>query len=259
MLSVYAAKITHKVTDTGFSSQPKGSPDGTYAIYLTGSIEQQDLQIFKNTLKKISQQVQTEDRSPLDRMLVLNSEGGDVATALSIGRIIRDNQMWVVVPDSAKCLSSCVFLLAAGVVKYPLGDIGIHRPYFEAKPTQGYDQALKEVLSASRNYFLEMNIPEQLADDMFSIAPAEIRLLGDDPLKKYRLNQDDIAYAEDRAIENAKAYGLSRQEYERRQKLSKIYSKECRVADSEAAKKNPTSVAVKCGDLGRQRAGLILK
>lgn len=258
-VSADAANINVDFTPSDFSSKPNGIPDGDYMIYLSGPIRPQDLGNFKSVIKNLSQLVKADERSPLARTLVLNSLGGDVATALSIGRIIRANKMHVVVPDSAKCLSSCVFLLAAGVIKYPWGDVGIHRPYFEAKPTQGYDQALKEVLNASRSYFREMNIPEQLADDMFSIAPADIRLLGDAQLNKYRLDQYDIAYAEDRAIENAKAYGLSRQEYERRERLSEIYSKECRVADSEAAKKNPTSVAVKCGDLGRQRAGLILK
>jgi hypothetical protein len=257
--SASAAKIIYKSFDTGFSSQPNGIPDGGYAIYLTGSIQQQDLQEFKSTLHKLSQTVKADKGSPLERILVLDSAGGDVATALRIGRIIRINQMNVAVPDSAKCLSSCVFLLAAGVIKYPWGDVGIHRPYFEAKPAQGYDQALKEVLNASRNYFREMNIPEQLADDMFSIPPVEMRLLGDTQLSRYRLNQDDMAYAEDSAIKNAQAYGLTRQEYERRQKLSEIYSKECRSLNSEEANKNPTGVAIKCGELGRQRAGLILK
>lgn len=257
--SVIAAKITFKSSDTGFSLQPNGIPDGNYVIYLTGPIQQEDLQTFRSTLKKISQQVKADEGGPTGRMLVLNSAGGDVATALSIGHLIRANHMLAVVPDSAKCLSSCVFLLAAGVVKFPWGDVGIHRPYFELKPTQGYDQGLKELLIASRNYFRDMNIPEQLADDMFSIPPADMRLLGDAPLTRYRLNQDDMAYAEDLAIRNAKAYGLSRQEYERRNKLSEIYSKECITSDSEAAKINLTSVAVKCGNLGRQRAGLFLK
>lgn len=261
-LSASAADITYSSTDTGFSSQPNGIPDGSYTIYLTGSIEQQDLQAFKSTLHTLAQQVNAAQGSPLDRKLILSSAGGNVATALSIGRLIRATQMHVVVPDSAKCLSSCVFLLAAGVIKYPWGDIGIHRPYFLSPPNQSYDSALKSILSESKKYFQEMNIPESLADEMFSIPPADMRLLGDIPLSRYRLNQDDMAYAEQRANKNAKAYGLSRQEYERRTQLSDRLAKECRaqhVYINKNDQSEATSLVVRCHDLADKKAGLILK
>ena len=167
--------------------------------------------------------------------------------------------MVVTVPDDEQCFSSCVYILAAGIVKFPWGDVGIHRPYFESKPSLGYDATLKAILSESRTYFREMNIPESLADDMFSIPPADMRLLGDALLTKYRLDQPDMAYAEERAIEDAKAYGLSRQEYEFRLKLSEQLAKECRAATANMNSRERTAMVVRCSDLSRKKAGLILR
>lgn len=190
-------------------------------------------------------------------MFVISSPGGSVSEAMKIGRYVRNNKMWVtVIPDTGKCFSSCVYILAAGSVKYPWGEIGIHRPYFETKPNQGYDSALKTVLDESRVYFRQMNIPETLADDMFSIPPQDMQLLGDAALSRYRLNQTDMAYEEENANRNAAAYGLTRGEYMRRLKQSEQFDAECR---SSQPKPTSNSNIVRCLDLAYKKSGLILK
>ena len=142
------------------------------------------------------------------RQFVVSSKGGSVSEAMKIGRFVRSKKMWVTVPaDWAECLSSCVYILAAGVVRHPWGDVGIHRPYFVSPPNQSYDGELKRLLSQSKGYFQEMNIPEFLAEDMFSTPPSDIKMLGDVLLTKYRLNQTDMAYEEENAMRNAAEYG----------------------------------------------------
>lgn len=188
-----------------------------------------------------------EEMSSLPTDLVISSPGGSVFEAMKIGEYVRRNKMRVVIPDTGECFSSCVYILAAGVIRWPWGDIGIHRPYFEAKPNQGYDTALKILFDKSRAYFRQMNIPESLADDMFSIPPQDMQLLGDSALGKYRLNQSDMAYEEEVANRNAAVYGLTRAEYMRRLKESERLSKECRDA---MPKPVSTINVVRCGDIG---------
>lgn len=220
-----------------------GSPGG---IRLTGKIEAGDFNRVANCRLSTGAV-----------FFVISSPGGSVSEAMKIGKYVRHNKMWVAVPpDGGICFSSCVYILAAGVIKWPWGEVGIHRPYFVSKPSQGYDTSLKALLDESRAYFREMNIPELLADDMFSISPQEMRMLSDSALSKYRLNQDDMAYDEEKANLNASAYGLSRQEYMRRLKQQERYMDDCL---SRVPKPSSTSDVVHCGDWSYKKAGLILK
>lgn len=138
-------------------------------VILTGEIRSGDLKkvIACGTQviiggQKYTVEKSTSQDSSSQTVFLISSPGGSVSEAMRIGRYIRQNKMRVVVPDSGKCFSSCVYILAAGVIKWPWGDIGIHRPYFDTKPNQDYDTALKIVLEQTRVYFRQMNIPEIL-------------------------------------------------------------------------------------------------
>src|SRR5258708_1926135 len=50
------------------------------------------------------------------------TDGGDVETALKMGRIIRQNDLAVVVSEVGYCRSACVFLLAGAVDRFVGGD-----------------------------------------------------------------------------------------------------------------------------------------
>jgi hypothetical protein len=248
--SLSAAEITYEKLD---------ATEGGYKIFLRGKIEKKDVHELSKILDNASKKSNKYNDNPMEKMIILDSPGGNVESAIAMGIIIRRTKMLALVPEISKCFSSCVYLLSAGVIKWPIGEVGIHRPYFESRPSMGYDQALKLVLNSSRKYFGEMNIPEQLADDMFSIHPSEIKLLNSFYLSKYRLNQDDMAYSEGRAIENARQYGVTRQEYEKRLKLSEIYAKQCRESQIIELEENPTLAVIRCGEFGYKKAGLILK
>lgn len=185
--------------------------------------------------------------------LAISSEGGLVSEAMKIGRYVRDKKMIVMIPDNGKCLSSCVYILAAGVSKNPDGTVGIHRPYFISPPNHSYDAALKNVLSKSKEYFREMNIPESLAEDMFSIPPSEVKELDKSLLKKYRLNQDDMAWAEENSMREAARNGISRQEYESRYSAYEKYADECARSKST----NPSvAIIVECMNIASKKFGL---
>ncbi|KWR88571.1 hypothetical protein RM96_18905 [Cupriavidus sp. IDO] len=108
-----------------------------------------------------------------------------------------------------------------------MGKVGIHRPYFVDIPNQGVDVGLRETLVASKKYFEEMNIPTNLADEMFSIPPGDIEILSDAKLAFYRLNQPDMAFAEENAIRAARERGMSRAEYGHRMSQFEARLKAC--------------------------------
>lgn len=143
----------------------------------------------------------------------LLSNGGDLEEAMNIGRFIRRSEGVTSVLPIGGCSSACVFILAGGVVRYPLGKVGIHRPYFNSTPDTGVGEKLREILMISRAYFEEMNIPSSLADAMFSIPPEANHFLSRAELDFYRLNQSDFSYQERQDLKMADEFGVSRAEY----------------------------------------------
>ena len=163
--------------------------------------------------------------------LIINSSGGDIAEAIKIGRLVRKNNIKIDVELGGICYSSCVFIYAGGVKRFSPGtnyvhnsgetnpifgfnQIGIHRPYFEySNNTVSVDKSLKNLIKISKEYFMEMNVKPELADDMFSIEPENIRLLSLNELKEYRLGNEDMAFKEKYILWKMKKFGMTREEY----------------------------------------------
>jgi len=228
-------------------------------FYLDGQIIAGDYEKLVSCWNKVSQPNEETGEIQTFRvaLLVVSSEGGDVNEAMRIGRFVRQKKMWVAVRPSdinGICLSSCIYILAAGVAKLPLGMIGIHRPYFPSRPNLEISEAIKSVLNESVEYFIEMNIPPSLAEDMFSIPPKEIKVLDDSLLRKYRLDQSDMAYSEENDLRMAEYYGITRQEYMRRKRLADTYYKEC-ISDLKPDERNLDGW-LGCWERAYKRAGL---
>ena len=72
-------------------------------LFLEGRIGPDDVAIFKRSLE--------ESGGKKSLTLLLDSEGGDVAAAIEIGRLVRRwPESFVGVAVNAKCLSACVFV-----------------------------------------------------------------------------------------------------------------------------------------------------
>jgi len=203
--------------------------DATAAIYVGGSIRPGDAAQFAAKLRSLGiSPLPVSSKQYYPRAtVVIDSPGGSLRDAMEIGRAIRANKLGVAVRPDGECLSSCVYIIAAGVIRLPLGKVGIHRPYFVDIPNQGVDVGLRETLVASKEYFAEMNIPTNLAEEMFSTPPGKIEILGDAKLAFYRLNQSDMAFDEENAIRAAKERGISRAEYGRRMSQFEARLKAC--------------------------------
>lgn len=148
------------------------------------------------------------------RLIVLSSDGGDLHAAMQMGRILRAHGFDAVIPDGHTCMSACVFLLAAAVDKSVYGRVGIHRPYFVSGDPQIIAREIRDMKALSAAFLREMNIPERLAEDMFSVDPGKIRMLTDRELEDYRLNSKDFVAQEADIHRKMDELGMSRQEYE---------------------------------------------
>ena len=107
--------------DVGISE----TEDGHGRMILSGSISSSDYIAFvekHNMLKR-------EKRAT--SFVFLNSSGGDVYTAMKIGRYIRKEHFHAVVHENKICASACVFVLAGARAKHidKGGSVYIHRPF----------------------------------------------------------------------------------------------------------------------------------
>lgn len=152
------------------------------------------------------------------RVIDLNSRGGDVATAMKIGRYLRRLEFDTSVGNNARCLSSCVFILASGLNKTVVDNniIGIHRPFGMTTGSTSREDAAKkyrEMTAQVYAYFDEMNMPRSLPEVMLRIPPEQMKMLSFNEAEQFGLiGKDPVAQERDDAW-NAKRFGISRQEY----------------------------------------------
>lgn len=180
--------------------------DGFFVL-ISGEINNDDYSTLLETQDEVSEKV--------IRIAILESQGGHLDAAMAIGRYLRAWEFDVIVPTNASCYSACVFLLASGIYKTVDGRVGIHRPYFTSKGPESIKRAIKTTKAEVEIYFKEMNIPIRLAEDMFSIDPANMRILSAADLRDYRLNSKDFVAQESEIIEKIDRLGISRTTYEK--------------------------------------------
>lgn len=190
----------------------KGANSGAVYVEFFGEIQYSDADALKRLIEPYI------SRANSFRVIDLNSRGGDLATAMKIGRYLRRLEFDTSVGKNARCLSSCVFILASGLGKTVVNTniIGIHRPFGTATGSTSLEGATKkyrEMTAQVYGYFDEMNIPRSLPEVMLRIPPEQIKMLSFDETEQFGLvGKDPVAQERDDGS-NAKRFGISRQEY----------------------------------------------
>jgi ATP-dependent protease ClpP protease subunit len=157
----------------------------------------------------------------------LDSPGGSVVAAMTMGRLLRQYRMAAVVEPDGICLSSCVLVYAGAVVRLGYNKkalIGIHQPYFPVPGGQVDPETIRHaytsMLASIRSYLAEMNVSQQLADEMLKTSPSEVRYLSGKEQQRFGLSVIDPVEQEVLSLQQAKELGLDRREFNRREALS---------------------------------------
>ena len=129
------------------------------SLRIEGKIDFWDDREFNNALEDINQH---NYRVQFDSV-VLDSPGGNISSAINIGKAIRGNHLSTLVMASQSCTSSCALILHGGVCKMATGEVGIHRTSYGDNSIP-----LNEVKAAVHNnhqdidrYLTEMGAPPQ--------------------------------------------------------------------------------------------------
>jgi hypothetical protein len=123
----------------------------------------------------LSRILDDENRFLMQNKIMLASDGGDVAEALRIAKLVKSLFTQVVVaPLTGRCVSACFFIYAAAARREADGErlIGINRPYIadaQLAPASPADAALVEngALTQVRAFLQENAVPVYLVDEMF--------------------------------------------------------------------------------------------
>jgi len=189
---------------------------------ISGEITKTDMQALSVAVDIMSKNT-APDIIPTFR---LNSRGGDVDTAISIGRQLRKFRAKAIAWDNGGCYSSCVFIYS-GAVQRQAGDssIGIHRPYMNSTVSRDFQTIQNEqrrLEKMVKDYLLEVNVSPALYDAMVRIPSENIKLLSEDERINYGLLPIDPVQQELWDTNAARMRGISRGEYVRRKAQANV-------------------------------------
>jgi len=129
-------------------SYDNGRDDLPTYVSIAGTIGKDDVRKLRALIAHTGQKP-----IPIDLVVSLDSDGGDMEAAMEIGRLIRTKRAWTMVAgdrgrDSA-CASACVLILCAGSHRVSGGRVGIHRPFSSAVGAAPYGEASAEYTVAA--------------------------------------------------------------------------------------------------------------
>jgi hypothetical protein len=181
IIIIYAVFISVNAYSANFTN---GKIDGVgYDISIIGNINTGDALIFQNKINELKKEYEASEWKKKYKdwkfllRVDLNSQGGNLT---------EESETFV--SYKSECLSSCVFILAAGVNRNVIGKVGIHRPYFEALNSNATTLDIKKMRDENKKvmkeYFVNMDVSDSIIEEMMSIEPNKIKILSEDELTK---------------------------------------------------------------------------
>ena len=212
------------------------------SVKITGTITERDAEKFQ----EISNELEYSDYP----LIILDSVGGDVSAAISIGKLVRkvDGRTMIV----SKCYSSCALIFIAGVQRDSVGKLGLHRPYFSSAPQdrEALEKQVPLMLSMLKGYVAEMNVTDGFYQQMVNTEPSRMAVYQADDFTALMPREDPV-YAEIKVAHGARAFGITTAEMRQRYEAAK----KCL---SEPPRSSPVEdqICRTCDLLGIERTGL---
>ncbi|MFZ3584395.1 hypothetical protein ACOI1H_19860 [Loktanella sp. DJP18] len=161
--------------------------EGEPTITLTG-------QIAPGDADRLTEFLTTVDPAPTQ--VFLNSPGGSVQDALTMGRSLRDLGVATRMTATDICLSACPYLLAAGSTRVVADDalVGVHQHYFGENTALPAFMAVADIQRGQgevMEYLDDMGIDPLIMRQALATPPDEIYLLTPDEMQTFRLVTPD--------------------------------------------------------------------
>lgn len=125
------------------------------------------------------------------KVITFDSDGGNVVTAITYGRLIRALGLSTFQLRSAQCASACALAFVGGTIRYAEpGAIGVHQSSFS--PSDVLDghtavAAVQQMTAQIMTYLLEMGVDPKLLQLSLSVPPDDMRYLTAAEMEEYKV------------------------------------------------------------------------
>jgi hypothetical protein len=173
------------------------APAEEVRVFLIGDISRADVESAEVLLGL----VRSGKQKISGNTLWLASNGGDIDSAMDLGRLLRKSGIFTYVAKNDQCFSACVFAFMGGERRGVAGRLGIHRPYFlytqDSPDRQARFRNLQRVV---KGYVEEMDFPDSLYEAIMLVPPQSMQIVAPAELKRFYLegispSSEDIADA----------------------------------------------------------------
>jgi len=177
-------------------------------------IIEEDLIEFKNALETIEKEKKVLHMNAVQ----LNSHGGNGSIGRKLGTIIKEKKLYTYVGSKSVCESACVYILMGGVVRYPFGEVAVHRT------TYGLGVDIDDSLTESfvridtknvKEYGAAMGMSVALMEAILNTESWKVRKINDVEKRQWQVFGTDRAYEERLFTSIAKDLPMDRSQFVR--------------------------------------------
>jgi hypothetical protein len=157
-----------------------------FTVRLRGAINADRLRLLKTALLRRDDALRSTHR-PVALRVDVDTHGGEVYSALQIGRILREESATIYVGPRGQCSSACIFVLMGAPDRRiaPGARIGIHRPSLGPGESEATVDAMIPQLV---QYAAGMGVPRGIVDEMVLIPTERMRFLSAKELAAYGIS-----------------------------------------------------------------------
>ncbi|MBO0128989.1 hypothetical protein [Agrobacterium sp. OT33] len=131
------------------------------------------------------------------KLITFNSNGGNVATAMAYGRMIRSLGLSTLQLRSAECASACALAFVGGVNRQAEpGAIGVHQSSFSPESSlEGHIAvaAVQALTAQIMTYLVEMDVDPKLLQLSLSVPSDDMRYLTASEMQNYKVTWGSLA------------------------------------------------------------------
>lgn len=185
LLAVYALVLAAFLSSSPAQSEiqiiPEALSDGGYFLVVEGEFEADlDTAEFLNLVER-------HDPSSV----TFNSPGGNVYSAMDLGRAIRSRGLNTIQLRSFECSSACALAFVGGMKRIAeAGSIGVHKSSFSGVEWDSPDQAVSVIQTATADvmaYLTEMGVDQGLLETAFRYESTDMRYLSASEMDEFRV------------------------------------------------------------------------
>ena len=127
-------------------------------------------------------------------VLILDSPGGLVHTALDISLEVDRLEITTAIPEGSGCYSSCSFIFLAGSERYAEGELGVHQVSSEDSNLYRGQLTISDIIDVLNKF----DTPPELFVPMLRTPPSEMYILGAKEIENYgflgRREESSVSY-----------------------------------------------------------------